>query len=68
MHKTHFMAEQKRRGMHTASIDEAHISDAKKIADKHLADPHHVITDEELASIRVGVSGAADAPTKRAVK
>lgn len=62
------MAQQKRAVSQTANIDEAHKSDAKKIADKHMADPNHVITDEELASIRVGVSGTADKPTRRAVR
>ncbi len=42
-------------------------SDAKKLADQHLADPNHVITDEDLQKIRVGVTGEADAPTREAV-
>lgn len=43
-------------------------SDAKKLADKHLSDPNHVITEEDMSKIKVGVTGAADAPTKQAVK
>lgn len=43
-------------------------SDAKKLADKHLADPNHVITDEEMASIRIGTVSEADAPTRQAVR
>lgn len=62
------MAGQKRAGMQTTTVDEAHRSDAKKLADRHMADPNHVITDEELQGIRVGVSGTADAPTKQAVR
>lgn len=62
------MAEQEKTEKQTASSGKTHESDAKKLADKHMADPHHVITDEELASIRIGVSGAADEPTKQAVK
>jgi hypothetical protein len=42
-------------------------SDAKRLADKHMADPNHVITDEDLRSIRVGVVSEPDAPTKQAV-
>ena len=43
-------------------------SDAKELADKHLADPEHIITDEDMRKIRIGVTGEADAPTKQAVK
>lgn len=43
-------------------------SDAKKLAAKHLADPNHIITEEEMRSIRVGVVSAPDEPTKQAVK
>lgn len=42
-------------------------SDAERLVHKHLADPNHVITDEELASIRVGVVSAPDEPTREAV-
>ena len=43
-------------------------SDAEKLANKHLADPDHVITDEEFASIRVGVTPAIpDEPTRQAI-
>lgn len=68
VNKIPFMAEQKGTAVSTTSIDKAHESDAKKLADRHMADPDHTITDEEMASIRVGVSGVADAPTKQAVK
>lgn len=43
-------------------------SDAKKLADQHLADPNHIITDEDLQKIRVGVTGEADGPTRQAVQ
>jgi hypothetical protein len=33
-----------------------------------MADPNHVITEEEMKSIRVGVSGEADAPTEEAIE
>lgn len=35
-------------------------NDADAIVHRHLADPNHVITDEELRSIRVGVSLSAE--------
>ncbi|HUC82156.1 MAG TPA: hypothetical protein VMR70_14730 [Flavisolibacter sp.] len=43
-------------------------SDAQKLANKHLADPNHVITDEELKSIRVGMTPPSDEPTQEAVE
>ena len=42
-------------------------SDAERLANKHLADPNHVITDEELASIRIGMTPPPDVPTRQAV-
>lgn len=42
-------------------------SDAEKLANKHLADPDHVITDEEFANVRVGMTPPPDSPTKEAV-
>lgn len=43
-------------------------SDAKKLADKHLADPNHVITDEDLQNVRVGMAPPPDEPTQEAVE
>ena len=43
------------------------VSDAKKLADQHLADPHHIITEEDLAKVRVGLNGVPDEPTRQAV-
>ena len=43
-------------------------SDAEKLANKHMADPNHVITDEEFAKVRVGMTPPPDAPTKEAIK
>lgn len=43
-------------------------SDASKLAGKHLADPNHIITEEDMRKIKVGVTGEADAPTKQAVE
>lgn len=43
-------------------------TDAQKLAARHLADPDHVITDEDLANIKVGVTPPdPDAPTQQAV-
>ena len=48
--------------------EEPFASDAKKLADKHLADPNHVITDEEMRNIRVGVTPSSpDEPTQQAI-
>ena len=43
-------------------------SDAERLVHKHLADPNHVITDEELASIRVGVVAEPDTTTREALE
>ena len=43
-------------------------SDANKLADKHLADQDHIITDEDMRKIKVGVTGEPDEPTRQAVQ
>lgn len=43
-------------------------SDTARLVHKHLTDPNHVITDEELANIRIGMSPGADAPTEAEVR
>lgn len=43
-------------------------SDAKKLANRHLADPNHVITDEDMQNIRVGMSPGPDEPTQEAIE
>ena len=42
-------------------------SDTQKLSQKHMADPNHQITDEELKQVRVGMSPGADEPTRIAV-
>jgi hypothetical protein len=42
-------------------------SDTQKIVRRHLSDPNHVITDEEIASVRVGMTPPHDAPTQQAI-
>ena len=44
------------------------LSDAKKLANEHLADPNHIITEEDMAKIRVGQTGEPDAPTREAIR
>ena len=43
-------------------------SDAEKLTNKHLADPDHVITDEEFAAVRIGMTPQPDAPTREAIE
>ena len=43
-------------------------SDAQKLANKHLSDPDHIITDEELANVRIGMTPPPDAPTREAIR
>jgi hypothetical protein len=43
-------------------------SDTQKIVHRHLEDQNHVITDEEIASVRVGMSPPPDGPTQQAIK
>jgi hypothetical protein len=43
-------------------------SDTEKLTNRHLADPDHVITDEEFSSVRIGMSPPPDAPTREAIK
>ena len=43
-------------------------SDANKLADKHMADPNHIITDEDMRKIKIGVTGKADEPTRQAIE
>jgi hypothetical protein len=42
-------------------------SDTQRLTHKHLADPNHVISEEELAQVRVGMSPGPDAPTQTAI-
>lgn len=37
-------------------------SDTKKLVRKHLADPNHVITEEEMRNIRVGLTPPPERP------
>ena len=48
--------------------DQPFQSDTEKLAQRHLADPNHVITDEEMKSIRVGMTPPPDVPTEEAIR
>lgn len=43
-------------------------TDTQRLMRKHMADQNHVITDEDLAKVRVGMSPEPDEPTKEAIK
>lgn len=43
-------------------------SDTQKIVRKHLSDPNHVITDEEIANVRIGMTPSSDVPTQQALE
>lgn len=43
-------------------------SDAEKISHRHLSDPNHVITEEEMKQIKVGMTPPPDAPTEEAIR
>lgn len=43
-------------------------SDAQKLTNLHMADPNHVISDEEFQNIRVGMTPPPDAPTQKAIE
>jgi hypothetical protein len=42
-------------------------SDAARLTSRHMEDPNHVFTDEEMRSIKVGVTPPPDEPTKEAI-
>lgn len=43
-------------------------TDSQKLVRKHLSDPDHQITEEDLASVRVGMNPGPDEPTKEAIR
>lgn len=43
-------------------------SDTEKLAQRHLANPDHVITEEELRNVRVGMAPPPDGPTEEALR
>lgn len=43
-------------------------TDTQKLVRKHMEDPNHQITDEDLANVRVGMSPGPDAPTQQAIR
>lgn len=43
-------------------------SDTQKLVRQHMEDPNHQITEEEIASVRIGMTPPIDAPTQQAVR
>ena len=43
-------------------------TDTQKLVRKHMEDEDHVISEEEIASVRVGMSPPPDAPTRQAIE
>lgn len=43
-------------------------SDTQRLVRRHLEDPNHVITEEEIKSLRVGMSPGIDGETEKAVE
>lgn len=60
------MEEQKQQN--PASREGEFQTDTQRLMRKHMADQNHVITDEDLAKVRVGMSPGPDEPTKEAIK
>ena len=42
-------------------------SDVQKLMRRHMSDPDHVISDEEMQNVRVGMSPPPDEPTQQAI-
>lgn len=43
-------------------------SDARKLANKHLSDPNHVITDEDLQKVQVGMTPPRSETLQQAIE
>ena len=48
--------------------DQSFQTDSEKLVQRHLEDPNHVITDEDMQKIRVGMTPQPDAPTQEAIR
>lgn len=42
-------------------------TDSEKLVQRHLQDPNHVITEEDMQKIRVGVTPPPDGPSQEAI-
>jgi hypothetical protein len=62
------MDEQKRQQQNNGPNRGEFESDTQKLVHRHLSDPDHKITDEELARVRVGMSPGPDEPTQKAIE
>lgn len=61
------MEEQKQPQQNTGKRDGEFETDTHRLMRKHMEDQNHVITDEDLAKVRVGMSPGPDEPTKEAI-
>ncbi|MBB1285112.1 hypothetical protein HRH25_12075 [Flavisolibacter sp. BT320] len=52
----------------TPKQDQAFQTDSEKLVQRHLEDPNHVITEEDMQKIRVGVTPPPDGPTEEAIE
>lgn len=43
-------------------------SDTQKVVRRHLEDENHVITEDEIRNVRVGMAPPPDAPTEEAIR
>lgn len=50
----------------TLPANKRYVSDTAKLVHRHLSDPNHVISEEEIASIRVGVTPFDDSAQETA--
>ena len=48
--------------------DQPFQTDSEKLVQRHLEDPNHVITEEDMQKIRVGMTPPPDAPTEEAIR
>jgi len=47
-------------GSLSSASAERFLTDTKRLVKRHMEDPHHVITDEEMQNIRVGLVPPVD--------
>jgi hypothetical protein len=52
----------------TPKQDQTFQTDSEKLVQRHLEDPNHVITEEDMQKIRVGVTPPADGTTEEAIE
>ncbi|HEX8314922.1 MAG TPA: hypothetical protein VF610_00170 [Segetibacter sp.] len=65
--KNYFMATSNQMPQSGEQVNQPFETDSQKLTNRHLADPNHVISDEEFQSIRVGMTPPPDDATQQAV-